>query len=508
MKTSLTAKITLALILFGTLISFGGAPRSVFLISSLALLGCALYTWRTAPEPIEGLPRQKFNRALTTFFAVLFIGTAFWPLLSLGNFSHPILGTTNFNSLTYAAESCTYLAIMFIAFQLAYKLASSSVEAEGVTQAVSLERLIIAIGSILAVIALVHWPLDSGLLFGTFQPDNRFISPRARWPFVNANHLGHCMALLLPFCATLLIANVVTTLGKSKSGRFDATFWSRAAFSWVGLGGPFLLMLVALLLSQTRSSLIGAIIGIIFAASFLIPDRKLLAAASPNTPPSRRARQERAPATVAFGFNSKLAQLRTFISAGIRRTTVKQVTLLSFMTVIAVSALLVFRESGQAVIKARLGSQSLSASVNTRLELLESTLQLISKHPVFGVGPGGWQPALTVYGLQPSATDFTPQFAHNEVIQLLAEFGIPIGALLIIVLVRALYAALSTIRARAPVDLSTEPSYPLALAGLAGLIGLLPGLLVDFPLRLFGLALLITIILGATCRALDELRSN
>lgn len=76
-------------------------------------------------------------------------------------------------------------------------------------------------------------------------------------------------------------------------------------------------------------------------------------------------------------------------------------------------------------------------SVSIRLLMWKSTGRMIGAHPLAGVGAGAWEVALPLYQVEgaPLETDF---YAHNEMLQLLAEYGL-VGWLFLVLLLAYLY---------------------------------------------------------------------
>lgn len=108
-----------------------------------------------------------------------------------------------------------------------------------------------------------------------------------------------------------------------------------------------------------------------------------------------------------------------------------------------------------------------------------SARMLVDK-PWTGVGAGAWEVFIPLYQ-GPSADEEPDYYAHNEYLQLLAEYGLPLGGgTLAILLAYLLLAARNTWRL--PAD--TEPEAPLRAVALCSLLALLVVSLAGFPWRL------------------------
>jgi O-antigen ligase len=76
-----------------------------------------------------------------------------------------------------------------------------------------------------------------------------------------------------------------------------------------------------------------------------------------------------------------------------------------------------------------------------RDELRQFSLELIWERPVFGYGLGGEYAVLfeKAYGLSANSSNFSSLTPHNGILQLMMNFGILIGTLLSVVLIRSIF---------------------------------------------------------------------
>ena len=119
-----------------------------------------------------------------------------------------------------------------------------------------------------------------------------------------------------------------------------------------------------------------------------------------------------------------------------------------------------------------------SGSFSLRLQMWQATARMVAAHPLRGVGAGAWEVEIPTY--LDSGSQLEPDYyAHNEVLQLLAEYGL-VGWLFVLALLAYLWRSASrTWRGR-----STLPDAPERAFALASLLALLLVSCAGFPLRL------------------------
>jgi len=114
-------------------------------------------------------------------------------------------------------------------------------------------------------------------------------------------------------------------------------------------------------------------------------------------------------------------------------------------------------------------------SEDTRKQIWQETLPLIASYPLTGCGLGAYESCFLPFKkVEPS---YTVDFAHDDYLQVMAEFGIPGFAL---ILTLALLAYATALRATAP----TNTDRHLAIACTAALSAILLHSFVDFNLYL------------------------
>jgi len=120
-------------------------------------------------------------------------------------------------------------------------------------------------------------------------------------------------------------------------------------------------------------------------------------------------------------------------------------------------------------------------SFSVRASMWKSTARIVMDRPWTGVGAGAWEVQIPLYQGANNSLE-TDYYAHNETLQLLGEYGLPVGGLFLAVLLATLLLAGGNIwqlggvcDADADADASTSvwPEGPARAAALASLSALL-----------------------------------
>lgn len=119
-------------------------------------------------------------------------------------------------------------------------------------------------------------------------------------------------------------------------------------------------------------------------------------------------------------------------------------------------------------------------SLGVRVVMWQATARMISSHPLAGVGAGAWEAKLPLYQTEGAQLE-TDYYAHNEFLQVLAEYGL-VGWLFVLGLLSYLAHALwAMLRNRSAEALAEAPE---RMAALASLLALLIVSNIGFPWRL------------------------
>ena len=139
-------------------------------------------------------------------------------------------------------------------------------------------------------------------------------------------------------------------------------------------------------------------------------------------------------------------------------------------------------------------SEYTAGSSSVRLQMWQATLRLIADRPLAGAGAGAWEVEVPRYQA-PGTQIETDYYAHNEYLQLLAEYGLAGWVFALGLAFWLLRAAVRTRRERpGAVDAMEWPWRATLLASLLGLF-IVSG--AGFPWRLAGAGALFALALGA-----------
>ena len=114
----------------------------------------------------------------------------------------------------------------------------------------------------------------------------------------------------------------------------------------------------------------------------------------------------------------------------------------------------------------RTGSISVNdGSLGIRLIMWKATGDMIKARPLSGVGAGAWEAMQPLYQAAGSQLE-TDYYVHNEVLQLLAEYGLTGWIFLLLLTAYLLTSAWKTIRNKTPEGLVEAPVRAIALASI------------------------------------------
>ncbi|MCJ0763306.1 O-antigen ligase family protein [Variovorax terrae] len=104
-------------------------------------------------------------------------------------------------------------------------------------------------------------------------------------------------------------------------------------------------------------------------------------------------------------------------------------------------------------------------SFSVRMVMWKATARIIKAHPLSGVGAGAWEVDIPLYQAEGSQLE-TDYYVHNEILQLLAEYGLVGWLFLLCLLAYLANAAWRTWRNRTPEGQAEAPLRALALLSL------------------------------------------
>ena len=129
---------------------------------------------------------------------------------------------------------------------------------------------------------------------------------------------------------------------------------------------------------------------------------------------------------------------------------------------------------------ASIGEGAGDYSLSIRLIMWKATGEMIKAHPVTGVGAGAWEVMQPLYQTAGSQLE-TDYYVHNEILQLLAEYGLTGLFFLVFLFGYLLTAAWKTFRNRTPEGLAEAPLRAIVLASLLAFLTVSN---IGFPWRL------------------------
>ncbi|MFM1847502.1 MAG: hypothetical protein RL417_976 [Pseudomonadota bacterium] len=416
----------LVLSLIALPLMFGGVHPTVYapLEVTVFLLTAALasvYSHEVAPYFSAGtLSRVIFLLGIVFLaYAVVRLGVD----IALSSNHHPILGADT----GYAAFLGGAAWIREFFFFLCILVSTRTLLVLQPTLSNRLIQAIIVSGCITAFVGLAHWFYDNGRLFWLFEPDNVFISQRARWPFVNSNHLG---CFLVPSLFLLIARCVNTSTGlrsmtvSQRTGRAksfsdlmaDERFQKRLLRLTID-GALLLVILLCIIATLSRGVWLGTIIGIgVFLALDILSRPKSTAAPAPELkladPESRSGRRR-----------SRRHRDRSAVRTLALSPTAWRRLQGCFVAALCVGVYFFLQGRGAELVESRIEYGLLHSKEDMRFQLLADTWPMIAAHPWFGVGVGGWASAHAEI-MSPLLAGIVPVYLHNDPIQLLAELGI------------------------------------------------------------------------------------
>lgn len=283
-------------------------------------------------------------------------------------------------------------------------------------------------GLIVATIGLMHWLSDNGKLFWIFEPSFVFETNRARWPFVNSNHLG--AFLIIPFfiCLARLVTNI-KIMNTSLAASLFKTYMSAAARilkiknfpTTVAYGVSLIWIGIAITATLSRAVVSSVVVLAVI--------------------------------TVAMDATIHSKRSKSFIYWG-------------FGLIILIAALILVDQSE--LIEARLYYSLLASKDDLRWQMYKESLPLIS---LFGVGLGGWERSFFKIA-SPTFVGLNPKYLHSDILQFVIEAGL-ISFFIIVFLLRRILKELFW-------SLFNNSSKYYT----AGIIGVLAASCFDFPLRM------------------------
>ncbi len=312
---------------------------------------------------------------------------------------------------------------------------------------------------------MLAWAIHLGALAvallgaGQYWQDVRFIpqGPNPAATFVNRNFAAEFMCMTLVFSAWLMLRE-------------------RRSAVLVFLAGTIGFHLVYLMMCGTRSALVGT-----YASFFFI-------------------------AVMAWKFRGLLAFPRWTSTQRILIPGVMLVVLFGLGSLPSASSFAEYKGQTplERVFKRTAAIQATDGTLGIRMVMWKASWTMIKARPFSGVGAGTWESDIPLYQAAGSQLE-TDYYVHNEIIQVVAEYGIAGWLFLLGLIAYSLRSAWLTFRAK------TEPEMQEGLIRAVALTSLLALMIVSnigFPWRLATTGVMFALCLGilAACDARQGLR--
>lgn len=482
-------------------ICFGGIHARVYLPAHMLVFALAaiysFYSFRLERSFSKGTPSYWILIGLLSYIAYSILQGIFF---SFALSDHPVLGKVsrivNHTRFWSGIEELVFFVAVFFVVRAFVEINPKNLK--------RLSQAILFSGFIVSLIGLSHWFYDNGKLFWYYEPESVLISPRARWPFVNPNHLAHFL-LLLFFAG---VANFFVLYREIRSSRkFDtrgpAKILSGIAASdrlrsrFIGLSYLALMGFTVLLCifgTLSRGGWLGLSLGtIIFliGTTTLAHKNKTLACGARATDSSPRAPKSRR--------RSRNSQHQTtFNDLSNRSPSIIKVLGVVFA---AVMLYLFLQGRGAELVEARIEYGLKYSKDDMRWQFYADTWSMVKDYPLFGVGLGAWSAQYPKY-MQSSLSGVNPVYLHSEPLSALTESG-AIGILPLVFVF--FFVTFSTFR------LLKSASYERGLLTLglySGLLAFLTASLLDFPLRMPAIAFLLAVELALLASCLDPIEAS
>ncbi len=141
-------------------------------------------------------------------------------------------------------------------------------------------------------------------------------------------------------------------------------------------------------------------------------------------------------------------------------------------------------------------------TLNVRKVMWKATFEMIKKRPLTGVGAGAWEVDIPLYQAEGSQLE-TDYYAHNEILQLLGEYGMVGWLVLLGLIAYSLKAAWRTFSNRTDEGMAEGPIRAVALTSLLALMVVSN---IGFPWRLAATGAMFALCLGVV--AASDARLN
>ena len=414
---------------------FGGVHESVQISFRVLTLFVLMYVFVADYKNLKACFSGSSGKVLTLLsvcFCFMVAHTLVYQFLISAGVQHPLL--EHAGALMRVQVSVSQLADFFHLIAL-FVLCRYYIGLHDIQRKLDgLVSAIIVSGSLAAMTGLMHWFYDNGKLFWTFSAYHEASSNRARWPFVNPNHLA--IFLTVPYF--LIIGRIQEALerlrkkAKSSLHRGNlmlADFISKKESqlilrSLLLYSSSLLIVLLAIIASLSRNA--GVTTFIMTLIYFLRP--RFRSVVKPVTSVSTEeeyfdhSRQRRVK-KVRRTSSLKSQKLNSF---NIESAVPVIRNIFRFAVVAGLIWLVMFflGERGGDLFKARIEYAMLYTQDDMRWQMYSDSWPMLSDYFYMGIGLANWSALYPSY-MSTGLSGMNPAYLHSDILQLLIELGLP-----------------------------------------------------------------------------------
>jgi hypothetical protein len=512
LRSSVSALIFLLIV--ASPLWFGSVHQPVYLLERVCVFGALIAFFIFGRKRLEYCFRKDSTSLAIVALCTGVLGWTAIQLLvgTLYPFQHTVLGKVALPQSSAAFLSFFWNVVTFVATFALCRAWVGSREAK----AEKLIMFLVLSGTLVSITALSHWFYDTGKLFWLFEPDHVFTSVRARWPFVNSNHLAHFLLPVFFLIAGALSVTLIelrdlalTTQRANKRSWALLVASTRVQHRLIRVGlllGLAVASTLCIAASLSRGSWLAMGVAL---AVFLLRDfifgKDPLPKASWADDVARLSEPNESPDIETSALHSRKSRKKgrskaTHITREQIARTFSLVSLYGRPALGIAAAVLVYfflYGRGSELFADRLEYGLMHSQDDMRWQLYQDTLPLIRDHIFLGVGAGAWAKVHPQY-MATALSGINPVYLHSDPLQFLAEMGIiptsmVLAGLILLVFRCAKVAKGSQGRPRAALS-------ALVCGGLALLIASF----FDFPFRIPAITTLAAALLALTAFYADS----
>lgn len=428
-------------------------------------------------------------------------------LLQTNPEQHPVLGTMP--RLLSPQRALRWLSQWTASISLAWIAIAACTQ--NAKQIPAIVKLLVASGTAIAFIGIVHWFADNGHLFWFIAPQEVFVSNRLRWPFVNCDHMAAFLVMVLFPTIALThqawrttahdLAQRASLASKSPGGssRRPRSLVSRlrrlsqsphsAKNLARAIAGALAVVTITVAILGTLSRTAWFAMSIGFVTYILLVATKRQRARGVDVGILRRTKRTSTARTVKQAASKLLRRAAGYLPS----------VLIGAIPLVLVVLLL--QGGGGELVETRLADSVKNLPTDARWTMYEDSFALLKDAPLLGIGAGQWQ-ALHTTAADSTLAGVSIEYAHSDILQTAVELGL-LGTLPLLALAGVFVRKLPSIRRE------SDHARRRLVAGLSA--ALIAGTICaafDFPLRLPAVSYLYVTVLGLLAVSLSTKQST